>query len=99
MRTEKSGIHQLRNLADNLGGLTVNKNYINISNMELLTVKEVASVLKVNVHKVYELIRAGLLPAMKLGSLKVRRESLYDFLAKYEGKDLDNLTNIRELNS
>ena len=36
---------------------------------ELYTVKEVSRILKVNVHKVYDLIRAGLLPALKLGSI------------------------------
>lgn len=67
------------------------------TSIELLTVKEVSSILKVNVHKVYELIRAGLLPALKLGSLKVRRQSLMEFLARYEGKDLDDLENIKEI--
>lgn len=66
--------------------------------MELLTVKEVSAILKVNVHKVYELIRAGLLPALKLGSLKVRREALSEFLSAYEGKNLDDLDNIKTIN-
>ena len=39
----------------------------------LYTVKEVALTLGVNVHIVYDLIKKGLLPAMKLGSLKVRK--------------------------
>ena len=41
----------------------------------LYTVKEVSSALGVNVHVVYELIKKGLLPAMKLGSLKVRKQT------------------------
>ena len=73
-------------------------NYVNITDIELLTVKEVSSILKVNVHKVYALIKAGVLPALKLGSLKVRRQALNEFLAKYEGKDLDDLDNIKEIN-
>ena len=61
---------------------------------ELYTVKEVAKIMKVNVHRVYDLIRAGLLPALKLGSIKIRKESLEEFLRKYDGKDLTDLNNI-----
>ena len=61
---------------------------------ELYTVKEAAKIMKVNVHRVYDLIRAGLLPALKLGSIKIRRESLEEFLRKYDGMDLTDLNNI-----
>ena len=54
----------------------------------LYTVKEVSSTLGVNVHIVYDLIKKGLLPAMKLGSLKVRKQTLELFLEKYDGMDL-----------
>ena len=64
----------------------------------LYTVKEVSKVLGVNVHVVYELIKKGLLPALKLGSLKVRKQTLENFVEKYEGMDLSNLDNIIELN-
>lgn len=59
---------------------------------EVLTVKEVSQILKVNVHKVYDLIRVGLLPALKLGNLKVRKASLEKFLAEYDGYDLSDLS-------
>ena len=61
---------------------------------ELYTVKEVAKIMKVNVHRVYDLIHTGLLPALKLGSIKIRKESLEDFLRKYDGMDLTDLNNI-----
>ena len=64
----------------------------------LYTVKEAAATLGVNVHIVYDLIKKGLLPALKLGSLKIRRESLEEFIKKYEGMDLSDLNNIKELN-
>lgn len=64
---------------------------------ELYTAKEVSKILKVNVHKVYELIRAGMLPALKLGSIKIRKESLKEFLKKYEGMDLTDLDNVCNL--
>lgn len=66
---------------------------------ELYTVKEVAKIMKVNVHRVYDLIRVGLLPALKLGSIKIRKESLEEFLRKYDGKDLTDLNNICSIKS
>lgn len=64
----------------------------------LYTVKEVSNVLGVNVHLIYRLIKKGILPAIKLGGLKVKKESLEEFVNKYEGMDLSNLDNITELN-
>ena len=64
---------------------------------ELYTAKEVSKILKVNVHKVYDLIRAGLFPALKLGSIKIRKASLNEFLKKYEGMDLTDLDNVCNL--
>lgn len=63
----------------------------------LYTVNEVSKLIKTNPAYVYDLIRKGLLPALKLGSYKVRKAALLDFLEKYEGKDLTDLNNIIEL--
>lgn len=63
----------------------------------LYTVKETASILGVNVHLIYSLITKGILPALKLGSLKVRKTAIEEFVLKYEGMDLSNLDNIIEL--
>ena len=69
------------------------------SNEKLLyTVKEVSELLHTNPTYVYNLIKAGLLPVLKLGSYKVRRESLNKFLADYEGKDLTDPNNISIVN-
>ncbi|BAK97525.1 hypothetical protein OBV_03270 [Oscillibacter valericigenes Sjm18-20] len=65
----------------------------------LYTVKEVSVLLHINTGFVYQLVKAGLLPALKLGSLKIRKTAIEDFLAKYEGYDLSELDNIRLLNS
>lgn len=73
-------------------------NTVNKEDKLLYTVKETSLILGVNVHIVYELTKKGILPAMKLGSLKIRKESIDDFLEKYEGMDLSNLDNITELN-
>ena len=63
----------------------------------LFTVAEVAKLLKTNTNYVYELIRKGFLPALKLGSFKIRKSALLEFLEKYEGQDLTDLTNVKEL--
>lgn len=64
--------------------------------MELLTVKEVSKILKVNVNYVYDLIKRGLLPALKLGSWKVRPKTLEIFIEKYECYDLSDLDKIHK---
>ena len=63
----------------------------------LYNVKETAHTLGVNVHIVYSLISKGILPALKLGSLKVKKDAIEDFIDKYEGMDLSDLDNIKEL--
>lgn len=63
----------------------------------LYTVKETSKLLKTNPNYVYELIKRGMLPALKLGSFKVRKTSLLKFIEQNEGKDLTDLDNITNL--
>jgi excisionase family DNA binding protein len=63
----------------------------------LYTVAEAAKLIKSNPTYVYELIKSGLLPVLKLGSYKIRRQSLLMFLEKYEGKDLTDPRAITDL--
>lgn len=63
----------------------------------LLTVGEVAKVMKTNPAYVYELIKADLLPVLKLGSYKVRKVTLLEFLEKYQGYDLSNPHQIKQI--
>ena len=63
----------------------------------LYTVQEVSKLIKTNPTYVYDLIRKGYLPALKLGSYKVRRVTLLNFLAKFEGKDLTDLDEVVEI--
>lgn len=63
----------------------------------LYTVTEVAKLIKTNPNYVYKLIEKGFLPALKLGSYKIRRTSLIKFLEQYEGKDLTDLDRIQDL--
>ncbi|WP_077534320.1 helix-turn-helix domain-containing protein [Massiliimalia massiliensis] len=63
----------------------------------LYTVKEISQIIHSNPSYVYDLIRKGFLPAMKLGSYKVREEALKMFLLEAEGKDLTDLDDVKEL--
>jgi excisionase family DNA binding protein len=63
----------------------------------IYTVAEASKIIKSNPTYVYELIKAGLLPVLKLGSYKIRRQALLDFLQRYEGKDLTNPKEIVDI--
>ena len=55
----------------------------------LYNVRETAAVLGVNVHLVYELINRKLLPALRLGSLKVRKQT--DNFLRCRGLSVDEI--------
>lgn len=63
----------------------------------LFTVKEVSKILKTNPTYVYKLIAKGKLPAIKLGSYKIREEALRTFLERYEGYDLTDPEIVKEI--
>lgn len=65
--------------------------------MGLLTVSEVAKLLKTNKNFVYKLNQAGLLRFMKLGALKCTEASVQEFLAKYDGFDVTNPFEVKKL--
>lgn len=46
---------------------------------------------------VYELVKNGYLKAIKLKSLKIRNSELNRFMEEYDGKDLSDLDNIKDL--
>lgn len=60
----------------------------------LLTVKEVAERLKVNVNYVYELIKKGHIEALRLGSMKITNAELDRFISSASGNDFSNLDNV-----
>ena len=64
----------------------------------LYTVKEVAQLLKTNIDYVHKLRKSRLLPFLKIGQYKVRKQSLGLFLEQYEGKDLTDPFDVKELN-
>ena len=63
----------------------------------LFTVKQVSEILHCNPAYVYQLINHKLLPALKLGSYKVRKTALEEFLKNYEGYDLTKPNNVKKL--
>lgn len=63
----------------------------------LLTVQEVAEILKTNTVYVYKLQKAGLIKFMKIGRLKCRRTTLERFLEKYDGCDISDPFNVQTL--
>ena len=64
---------------------------------ELLTVKEVSEILKTNVDYVHNLRKSGLLPFIKIGCYKCRKQALMEFLEDMEGMDITNPYKVREL--
>lgn len=68
-----------------------------MNNSLIYTVKEVATILHTSPNYIYELIDKGYLAAIKLGSIKVRKETLENFLVLNEGNDLSDLDNVRKL--
>lgn len=74
--------------------LMLNKN---MEDKMIYTVKEVSEIIHTNPAYVYSLIKSGLLPALKLGSYKIRKTSLLNFLEDNEGKDLTDPFDIKSL--
>lgn len=63
----------------------------------IYTVKEVATILHSSPNYIYTLIEKGYLPAIKLGSIKILKSSLENFLIINEGNDLSDLNNVTKL--
>lgn len=73
-----------------------NKNIVN--ERLIYTVQEVAALLHSSPNYIYTLIEKGLLPALKLGSIKILKSSLEKFLIDNEGQDLSDIDNVKNLN-
>ncbi len=72
---------------------------LNLENERLIyTVQEVASLLHSSPNYIYTLIEKGYLPALKLGSIKILKTSLQNFLINNEGQDLSDINNVKKLN-
>jgi excisionase family DNA binding protein len=82
-----------------IGNTTINEGVVKMEDnaVTLYTVAEVATILKTNVDYVHKLRKAGLLTFIKLGSYKIRKETLINFLTRYDGKDVTDPFNIKEV--
>lgn len=63
----------------------------------IYTVQEVAKIIHTSPNYVYKLIEKGCLPAIKLGSIKILKTTLEQFLVENQGKDFTNLDLITRL--
>lgn len=61
------------------------------------TVREVATILRTSPNYVYKLIEKGYLPAIRLGSVRILKKSLEQFLMANQGNDLSNIDKIKKL--
>ena len=75
----------------------IKKGLIIMQEKILYTVSEVSEILHTNKTYVYSLVKAGLLPALKLGSLKIRHETLIRFINENENMDLTDPYNKKAL--
>lgn len=64
---------------------------------KVYTVIEVAEILGCSPVYVYKLRDSGLLQFIKIGRLKCRQSTLEAFLEKYDGYDISDPFNIKEL--
>ena len=64
---------------------------------KLYTAKEIARILKTNINYVYKLMNTGRLKYMVIGQKKVRESTLNEFIATYEGYDITDPENIKEV--
>ena len=63
------------------------------------TLQEVADLLKTGINYVQELRKSGLLKCIKIGHYKVTETTLQQFLTKYDGMDITDPRNPKELNA
>lgn len=68
-----------------------------MSDTMIYTVQEVAKIIHTSPNYVYKLIEKGYLPAIKLGSVKVLKNTLEQFLIENQGKDFTNLDSVSKL--
>lgn len=63
----------------------------------LLEMTEVAQLLGTTADRAHALRKAGLLKCMKLGHIKCRYSTLMKFIETWDGYDVTDPTNIKEL--
>ncbi len=62
-----------------------------------MSVSDAVKRLKTDKATVYELIKRGLLKALKIRSFKISNSEINRFVKVYQGMDLSDLDNIKEI--
>lgn len=65
--------------------------------MSVYTMAEAAKILRINVTKMHELRKSGLVKCFKLGQYKVSEAELNRFIEAASGKDVSDPWNVVEL--
>ena len=68
-----------------------------LADNQVFTVPEVAKIIGTNVDYVYKLQKSGLLKFMKIGRWKVRKVTLEAFLEKWDGWDISDPFNPKQI--
>lgn len=64
----------------NLGSTTMFRDY-----SDMVNVSELSQMLKIGRNTAYELVRAGIIPSVKIGrQIRIAKESVLDFIRKEE---------------
>lgn len=63
----------------------------------IYTVKEVAKLLHTSPNCIYRLIEYGYIPVIKIGSIKILKNSLEKFLIENEGNDFTNIKEVKKI--
>ena len=69
------------------------------NNLKLYSVKEASALLGIGKNRMYDLIKSGVIKVLKVGGIKIRAQSLEEFLEEYDGCDLtdpDHITKFGE---
>lgn len=64
-----------------------------VKNEMVYTVKEVSEILRCGKAYVYKLINTGQLKCLRLGTIKIRKSTLEEFLSKWDGYDMTDPSN------
>lgn len=65
--------------------------------MNVYSVEETRKIMKTSPEIVRSLIKRKMLVALKLKSIRIPEYAIEDFFRKYEGMDLSNLDDIKEM--
>lgn len=60
----------------------------------LIGVAEASKILSMSKARLYNIIKAGLIPAVKAGSYKIRESAIDEFIKGFDGMDISDPFNV-----